>query len=98
MLQWVVADIIVSKKEVEGGWEFAVEVNEKGSKTDHTVTMSKDYFEPLNTSKSPEEVVKLSFEFLLSKEPKEMILSEFDIIVISKYFPEFSGHMRTVLK
>ncbi len=36
-----------------------------------------------------EELLKFSFNFLLEREPNTSILSKFDIIVISKYFPEY---------
>ena len=38
---------------------------------------------------SAEELVRRSFEFLLEREPKESILSRFDLTVISRYFPEY---------
>ncbi len=38
---------------------------------------------------SPERVIKAAFAFLLEREPKESILSRFDVTVISRYFPSF---------
>ncbi len=38
---------------------------------------------------SPERVIEAAFEFLLDREPKESILSSFDVTVISRYFPIF---------
>ena len=37
----------------------------------------------------PEHCVKAAFRFLLDREPKEAILSRFDVSVISRYFPDF---------
>ena len=36
-----------------------------------------------------EQLVEESFDFLLQREPKESILSEFDLSVISRYFPDY---------
>jgi hypothetical protein len=38
-------------------------------------------------------VVEAAFRFLLDREPKEAILSRFDITVISRYFPEFEREL-----
>ena len=42
----------------------------------------------------PEELIRKSFEFLLEHEPKESILSRFDLTVISRYFPEYEGEIK----
>jgi hypothetical protein len=38
---------------------------------------------------STEELVRASFEFLLEREPNTSILEEFDLDIISRYFPEY---------
>lgn len=38
---------------------------------------------------SEEALVRQSFEFLLTKEPKEAILKKFDLMDIEKYFPDY---------
>ena len=43
----------------------------------------------INNKISKEELLNFSFNFLLEREPNTSILSKFDIIVISKYFPEY---------
>ena len=54
------------------------------------MTMSRDAYERLtNTMCSPEELVRKSLEFLLEHEPKESNLSQFDVTVISRYFPHY---------
>ena len=45
-----------------------------------------------------EELVRLSFEFLLEREAKESILREFDITVIGRYFPEYEDELRDRLR
>lgn len=41
--------------------------------------------------------MRLSFEFLLAREPKESILGRFDVTVIDRYFPEFREEFARLL-
>jgi hypothetical protein len=69
---------------------YQVTVEKGGSSSRHTVTLSDDYFRKLTGGKgTPEELIRRSFEFLLHREPKESILSRFDLPVIQRYFPEY---------
>lgn len=69
---------------------FMVTIAEHGGRTRHEVTLDDADFERLKgSSPSPEEFVRRCFEFLLERESKESILPEFDVSVISRYFPEF---------
>ena len=62
--------------------------------TTHTVTLTADYYNELTGGKiSPKVLVEQSFEFLLEREPNTMILSRFDLPVISEYFPEYEATM-----
>ncbi len=88
------AIIKVSSKTLAGGWEFDVTVSDRESETKHNVTMDRKYYKQLDTKSTPEVVVKKSFEFLLEREPKESILSEFNIEIIAKYFPEFEDAVK----
>lgn len=72
------------------GYVFDVEVDEVSSSTKHRVALSRsDYEELTDANISPEVLVEKSFKFLLEREPKESILSEFDLREISRYFPEY---------
>lgn len=69
---------------------FKVQVTEEKSTSSHTVEVRNDYYKKLTDGKiSPEDLVIRSFKFLLQREPKEMIMSKFDLPVISRYFPEY---------
>ena len=88
-------EIIVKQLDSDGGgYIFDVQVNEENSSTRHTVTMDDEYYADLNTDTALEEVIKQAFIFLLDREPKEMILSRFDITVISHYFTEFEDYIK----
>ena len=90
-------NIKVNQTQQEPEYKFEVVIEENGdsatpTSTRHFVSMSKDFYDRLDTDKEPWEVVRESFVFLLSKEPKEMILPEFDIVIIGRYFPDFNEH------
>lgn len=70
--------------------KFIVTVEEKGTRTQHTVSLDDEYYQKLTGGRmTKEELIRDSFEFLLEREPKESILSKFNLKVISQYFPEF---------
>lgn len=63
--------------------------------TIHRVTLTREYYEKLTGSAvAAEELVEESFAFLLDREPNTSILSEFDLAVISNYFPGYEGAMK----
>ena len=76
--------------------EYQSEVIVRGDRiTKHKVTLSRDYYEQLTLgAATPEELVEESLEFLLAREPNTSILSEFDLAVISRYFPEYVQEMK----
>ena len=69
---------------------FLVRVAERGSTSTHHVTLDpKDHAKLAGGKAVPEELIRKSFEFLLEREPKESILSRFDLPLIGRYFPEY---------
>jgi len=82
-------EIKVKQTREDPSWSFEVIVKENEAQTQHLVSMSKDFYKSLNTEKKPWEVIQETFLFLLDHEPKEAILSEFDITLVSHYFPKF---------
>jgi hypothetical protein len=80
-------------KQSEG--HFQVTVQEGGSQSSHLVSVAPDYARTLTAGRvSTEELVRCSFEFLLEREPKESILSSFDLPVIGRYFPEYEREIK----
>jgi hypothetical protein len=73
------------------GHSCQVEVSDARSTTRHRVRVSKKDLEQWGRGRPVEQLVRDSFAFLLEREPKESILPEFDLSVIKRYFPEFSG-------
>ncbi|MDP8990181.1 MAG: hypothetical protein M3N41_08915 [Acidobacteriota bacterium] len=63
---------------------------ESGSTTQHTVTLTPEYWRKLTDGRVPAEaLIQKSFEFLLERESNTSILGSFDLPVIQRYFPEF---------
>lgn len=92
------ANIQVDRVEDADPYRFDVEVAEGGGTTRHSVTMSRSTYEGLTDGgTAPEDLVEAAFRFLLDREPKESILSSFDVTVISKYFPEFESEIGSYL-
>lgn len=67
--------------------------------TSHTVTLDPAFHLKLTSGRvSMADLVRLSFEFLLEREPNTSILSSFDLSVISRYFPGFEQEISRVLR
>ena len=78
--------------------EFRVVVKKK-TITEHVVVLSDQTLKKLtNNTKTKEELLKFSFEFLLEKEDNTAILGTFELSEISKYFSDFSCHIEKWLK
>jgi hypothetical protein len=89
------ADVIQIRRTGDGDpLAFDVVVREGKSETRHQVTMSRAICERLTAGKhTPEACVEAAFRFLLDREPNDSILASFDIMVISRYFPEFEREL-----
>jgi len=83
----------IKVREVSSGGDtygFDVEIVESGSSSRHRVSVGMADYESLTEGLiTPRELVEKSFEFLLEREPKESILSSFDLSVIANYFMDY---------
>jgi len=85
------AKAIGDKKESEGGWDIKVRVDE----LDFDVRVDKEYWRELTQeNENVTDLVKRSFEFLLTQEPKESILRRFNLRDIERYFPNYPDVIR----
>jgi hypothetical protein len=93
------AEIEVTRAdEAAGQLTLQVSVAEGGSRTQHLVTVKRQDLDRLaGPDERAEDLVRRCFEFLLEREPKESILSRFDLSVIGDYFPEFEEVIRRSL-
>ena len=93
------AQIQTTSKKTNADWTVDVTVSEGASSTQHTVTVPEVDFEKLTSNQvSVDDLVTASFRFLLKHEPKEAILSDFNIMTIAQYFPQFPQSIRKELK
>ena len=91
---------MIEVKQTAGGdpLKFAVTVTDEKGESLHVVTMSPVTYEQLAGGKhTPVACVEAVFRFLLDREPKESILTRFDITVIAHYFPEFDRKLPAYL-
>lgn len=73
----------------ESDTTFLVTVDDGRGTSTHVVTVMPSDVEHYAPGWTPEELVEAAFAFLLAREPKEAILSRFDLPVIEQYFPDF---------
>jgi hypothetical protein len=89
---------ITEDKKIKEGWHFLVAVGGPTDPTHHYVTVQKNYWHTLTQGKvSPQELVRRSFGFLLERESIQSILTEFNLSVISQYFPDYETTIRSQL-
>ncbi len=73
---------------------YKVQIVEDKSTSAHTVEVANDYYKKITGGKiTPDDLVIKSFKFLLQREPKEMIMSTFDLPTIKRYFPEYESRV-----
>jgi len=79
------------KVEKKNQQEFTVKMEGK----EYNVNLDDEHWQDLTEGKiTKEELIKKSFKFLLEREPKESILTRFNLRVINQYFPEFEEEIR----
>ena len=82
------------------GWRCSVAVRDGSGSTAHAVTVRAADAVRLATdpdSGGIERLVTAVFEYLLEREPKESILSSFDLSVVGRYFPGIEHDVRARL-
>ena len=72
-----------------GDASYVVEIAEGPSRSTHRVTVGAEDLQSLGGGATAESLIAASFRFLLDRETEESILSEFDLSVIGRYFPEY---------
>ena len=69
---------------------YQVTVQEGGTRTTHDVTLTDQHLARYAPGATAERLLEASFEFLLEREPKESILTRFELSVIERYFPDYA--------
>jgi len=77
---------------------FDVTVQDEVGTSRYKVTMAPATYRKLTGGKvSPARCVQAAFEYLLERESKDSILANFDITLISAYFPMFGSEFKNYL-
>jgi D-alanine-D-alanine ligase-like ATP-grasp enzyme len=81
--------------EAPAGWVCRVLVTDGGTRTEHEVSVSTTDLARLDPgAMTPDDLVRRSFAFLLAREPATSVLRRFDLMVISRYFPDYERTIR----
>ena len=76
--------------------DYVYEVKLKPHGYSYKVRLSSEYCQKLTGGKvDGQELVKKSFDFLLENESPESILKEFDLPVISQYYPDYEQEIHS---
>ena len=88
-------EVRVDCRPAADGGQCEVQVGSDPDATSHTVSVTAETLRRLGpTSADPALLVQEAFRFLLAREPRESILSSFELPVIGRYFPEWEREMR----
>ena len=72
---------------------FEVTIRDATGVSRHHISLSRDDLARLGGGVDGDILVVAAFRFLLDREPRETILSHFDIKTISVYFPDFETRL-----
>ena len=76
---------------------FSVSVT-KDSSTEHIVLLNNHFHQDVTNNKIKKiELITHSFKFLLKRESNQSILKEFNLEVISRYFPEYIDEIKKII-
>lgn len=77
---------------------FEVHIQDADSQTTHHVTLPTEDHQRIAPDHDPDALVEASFRYLLDHEPKEAILSRFEITTINRYFPGYEDAIHAYLE
>ena len=84
---------IVSCSPTEAGWHCTVTLGDDPGATTHEVSVDREVLEDLAPGATPEELVRVSFTFLLEREPRESIMRQFELPIIGRFFGDYRDEM-----
>lgn len=85
---------VVSCQPNESGWQCSVTIGDDAGATTHEVSVDRDALADLAPGATPEELVRISFEFLLQREPRESIMRNFELPIIGRFFGDYRDEIR----
>lgn len=89
-------NILVEEKEIKpDGRTYVVYVGDGNNREEFIVHLGDDYWAKMTGNTiSREDFVKKTFEFIMARESRDIILREFDVSAVPQYFPEFEDTVR----
>jgi hypothetical protein len=91
--------ITVEQTDAADPFVFRVTVEEGPTRTRHQVTMGHGLYQKLTGGRvPPARCIELAFVYLLERERKEAILPNFDVTMISAYFPGFTSEFKSIVR
>ena len=84
---------IVSCRPAESAWHCTVTLGEDDRATTHEITVDREVLDDIAPGATPEELVRVSFEFLLEREPRESIMRRFELPIIGRFFGDYRDEM-----
>ena len=89
---------ITEQGQSDNGWTFIVEIGHGDGLVEYMVDVDKEYWTRLTGRRvEPAALVRLTMQFLLSKEPKELILKRFNLSDVAGHFPMYEMEIKRVL-
>ena len=74
----------------EGGWHCSVTLGGNA----HSVQVDRATLDDLAPGRTPDELVRASFVFLLEREPPGSIMRSFELPIIARFFADYPDEMR----
>lgn len=84
---------IVGCSPSEAGWHCTVTLGSDERATTHEVSVDREVLDDLAPGATPEELVRVSFEFLLERERRESIMRQFELPIIGRFFGDYRDEM-----
>jgi hypothetical protein len=84
---------IVACLPAESGWHCTVTLGDDERATTHEVSVDREVLDDLAPGATPEELVRVSFEFLLERESRESIMRRFELPIIGRFFGDYRDEM-----
>lgn len=85
---------IVSCDPREGGWRCSVRLDDRPGVTEHQVDVERATLDDLAPGRTPEELVRASFAFLLERESPDSIMRSFELPIIARFFADYPDEIR----
>lgn len=76
---------------------FVVRIK-KDTQTVHKVFFPDEFYLKFKTNKTKENILEMSFDFLLKRESNTMILTNFNLEEINNYFPDYFKTFKIISK